>query len=95
MAELQRERLDAAGVRVVGVSQFRTTEAESIEFVEQSNLTFPNLYDPDAQVAEAYGVEGVPSYVFLDKWGRVAYRSSGANGVEMIEAKIMELLAEP
>ena len=35
-------------------------------------------------LASAYGIGGVPSYVFLDKEGRVARTSAGARGVELI-----------
>ena len=80
-----------AGVHVIGVSQFNTTEAATREFVERNELTFPNLYDPDAAVASAYSIRGVPTYVFLDKDGRVARTSSGARGVELIEAVLNEL----
>ena len=81
-------------MHVIGVSQFNTTEADTVAFVERNELTFPNIYDPDAAVAVAYGVRGVPSYVFLDKAGRVARTSSGARGVQLIESVLNELQAE-
>ena len=81
-------------MNVIGVSQFNTTRADTIAFVERNELTFPNFYDPDASVAIAYEVRGVPSYVFLDKEGRIAHRSSGARGVQLIESVLNELAAE-
>ncbi len=83
-----------AGVNVIGVSQFNTTSADTIAFVERNELTFPNFYDPDAGVAIAYQIRGVPSYVFLDKEGRIAHRSTGARGVQLIESVLNELAAE-
>lgn len=83
-----------AGVNVIGVSQFNTTRADTIAFVERNELTFPNFYDPDAAVAIAYNIRGVPAYVFLDKEGRIAHRSSGARGVQLIESVLNELAAE-
>ncbi len=94
VAERYREKFEAAGINVIGVSQFRTTEADTIAFVERNQLTFPNIYDEQAQLASAYGIQGVPSYVFLDKAGRIAYRSAGARGVDLIEARLNDLLAE-
>ena len=94
VAALYREELRDAGVDIIGVSQFRTDEAATREFVARNELTFPNFYDPDAAVATAYGIRGVPSYVFLDKDGRVARTSSGARGVELIQSILNELSVE-
>lgn len=94
VADLYRDKLDAAGIDVVGISQFRTTEAETIAFVERNNMTFPNIYDAEALLARVYGVDGVPAYVFLDKEGRIAHVSAGARGVALIESVLDDLAAE-
>ena len=94
VASLYREKLDAAGINVIGVSQFNTTEAATVEFVERHQLTFPNMYDERAELAGAYGIQGVPSYVFIDKQGRIAHVSAGARGVELIESWLDQLTAE-
>ena len=91
---LYRDELQAAGIEVIGVSQFNTTEAETIAFVARNELTFPNIYDANAALAEVYGVRGVPTYVFLDKEGRIAHRSAGARGVALIQSRLNDLLAE-
>lgn len=94
VGSLYREKLDAAGIDVIGVSQFNTTEAATIEFIERHQLTFPNVYDGHAQLASAYGIQGVPSYVFIDKAGRIAHVSAGARGVDLIESWLDQLTAE-
>ena len=94
VASLYREKLDAAGVDVIGVSQFNTTEAATIEFVERNQLTFPNVFDEHAQLAGAYGIQGVPSYVFIDREGRIAHVSAGARGVDLIDTWLDQLAAE-
>ena len=94
MASLYRDKLDAAGIDVIGVSQFNTTEAATVEFVERNRLTFPNVYDEHARLAGAYDIRGVPSYVFIDKQGRIARVSAGARGVDLIESVLNDLLAE-
>ena len=91
---MYREKLRDAGINVIGVSQFNTTRADTVAFVERNELTFPNFYDPEAAVAKAYDVRGVPSYVFLDKAGNVALSRSGARGVQLIESVLNELAAE-
>ena len=94
MDALYREELQAAGVQIVGVSQFNTSEAETRAFVERNGLSFPNLYDANAELARVYGVPGVPTYVFLDKAGRIAHRSVGARGVPLIQSRLNDLLQE-
>ena len=94
VASLYREKLEAAGIDVIGVSQFNTTEAATVEFVARNELTFPNVFDERAQLAGAYGIQGVPSYVFIDKNGQVAHTSAGARGVELIENWLDQLAAE-
>ena len=62
--------------------------------MERNQLTFPNVYDPQAQLAGVYGIRGVPSYVFIDKQGRIAYVSAGARGVNLIERWLSQLALE-
>ena len=94
VASLDREKLDAAGIDVLGVSQFNTTEAATVEFIERHQLTFPNVFDERAQLAGAYRIQGVPSYVFIDRQGRIAHVSAGARGVDLIESWLDQLSAE-
>ena len=94
VATLYRDELEDAGIDVVGISQFNTTEAATIAFVERNNMTFPNLYDDNALLAGVYQVPGVPTYVFLDQEGRIAHTSSGARGVALIESVLTQLAAE-
>ena len=79
---------------MVGVSQFKTNEADTITFVEKNQLTFRNIYDQHALIAETYAIHGVPSYVFIDKQGRIAKSSTGAHGVDLIESWLAKLSAE-
>ena len=81
-------------IKVIGISQFNTTESASIEFVNRHNITFPNIYDPEGRVADGYGVTGIPTYIFIDKWGNIASRSSGAKGTELIHTRLNNLLME-
>ena len=92
VATLYREPLSASGVTVIGISQFKTNEANSIAFIKQGNLSFLNVYDEDAQIAQAYTVRGVPTYVFIDRDGHIAATSSSARGVGLIEDRPLDHL---
>lgn len=94
VAAQYRDEWRDAGVNIIGVSQFNTSEAATAGFVAQHGLTFPNVYDGTAALARAYGIEGVPSYVFLDKDGHIARRSAGARGTGLIADTLAELLTE-
>ena len=87
-------RLQEQGIAVIGVTQFRTTAEQAREFAEEHSLTFPSIYDGEAAIAQQYQVDGVPSYVLLDRQGRIAFRSSGARGVPLLENWLDQLLAE-
>lgn len=43
-------------------------------FTKSHGLAFRVLVDEDTQVAQSYNIIGVPSYVFIDKRGYIAYR---------------------
>lgn len=45
-------------------------------FVQSFGLTFKVLLDKDTRVADAYGLMGVPTYVFIDKQGRIVHRDN-------------------
>ncbi len=91
---LYKTFLKENNIQVIGISQFDTTEVDSIRFVNKYNLTFPNIYDPNSLVADLYNIDGVPSYVFIDKTGHIESRSSGAYGVELIRSRLHNLVNE-
>lgn len=94
MEDLYKTELKENNIQIIGIAQFNTTEAQSKEFINEHDLTFPTIYDPESQVAQSYNVTGVPSYIFIDKTGHIESRSSGANGVELIQSKLFSLLNE-
>ena len=91
---LYDRKLKDLGVNIVGVTQFNTTPPEAAEFVSQHGLTFPNIFDSEAGIARDYEVQGVPHYVYLDRNGNVARQTSGARGVQVIDAIMENLVAE-
>ena len=91
---LYERKLQDLGIQVVGVTQFDTTLDQAQGFIDDSSLTFENIFDGEAGIARDYSVPGVPYYVYLDREGRIAGRTAGARGTQVIESLLDELAAE-
>ncbi|MBD3307933.1 redoxin domain-containing protein [candidate division KSB3 bacterium] len=58
------------GFVVVSVSMDQGNIEVVKTFVEEHDLTFPTLHDPEGQVAPLYGVRGIPMTYFIDADGK-------------------------
>lgn len=47
------------------------------QFIKSQAINFPVAFDPEAKVAEMYGVEGMPSSYLVDPQGRLRIRYTG------------------
>ncbi len=47
------------------------------KFIRSQKVNFPIAYDPQAQVAETYNMEGMPSSYIIDAQGRLRIRYTG------------------
>lgn len=57
------------------------------ELLDQTGVTFPAAYDPEGNVARAYGLRGMPTTVFISVGGRILERRSGEmSGAELRQA---------
>ncbi len=72
---LHRE-FQARGFQVVGVSLDENTAAVA-PFVKEKGITYTVLLGGESDVADLYGVRGIPSLYLIDKEGRVARRWVG------------------
>ena len=74
------------------------TEDHVFAFTGQLSVdpTFPILFDRESEIAQEYGVKGLPTTVFLDKKGRIVYRAVGGRDFDHPEVKkiIQGLLRE-
>ena len=65
-------------------------------YVRDRNLTFINLLDPNASVADEYRVNGVPMTFFINPKGRIVAYAKGyrawdsEKGLKMIEQFLTE-----
>jgi peroxiredoxin len=67
---------DASDFEILAVSIDEDTK-EAANFAAAMRLNFPVLVDPSQKVANAYGVEGIPTMFIIDKAGKVAYGHAG------------------
>jgi peroxiredoxin len=60
-------------LQVLGLD-FRESREKVSAAVKARDIRFPVLLDKKGQVARAYGVVGIPTYVLIGRDGKVAYR---------------------
>jgi peroxiredoxin len=96
MERLHR-RLKDKGFVLLAVSEDEGGKAGVKAFVEQMQVTFPVLLDPDGDVGRKYEVWGFPESFLVDRDGRVVERVIGPRDWSSPEqiARIEALLAAP
>lgn len=47
------------------------------EFIASQNINFPIAFDPQAEIAEKYKIEGMPSSYLIDPQGNLRIRYTG------------------
>jgi cytochrome c biogenesis protein CcmG/thiol:disulfide interchange protein DsbE len=97
LVQLDRE-LGPRGLRVVGVAmderESDAVPAKVTDFVAALHVTYPiALTLPMSQMA--YGMEGLPTTVLVDRNGRVARTYAGAIRESAFRADVKVLLGEP
>jgi peroxiredoxin len=67
---------DSSDFEILAVSIDGVTK-EAGDFATAMKLNFPVLLDPSQKMANAYGVEGIPTMFVIDKNGKVVYGRAG------------------
>lgn len=65
-------------VRFVGIDTADVSHAAGLAFVRRYKVTYRQLYDRGALVADGYGVPGLPVTVFVSAGGKVVGENVGA-----------------
>ena len=85
------QRYHDHGLAIVAVSVDEGGEERINKFVRRLNLSYPILLDPDSEIAELYGVSGLPASYLIDSEGRLVGRLEGSRvwdspeGISLIE----------
>ena len=67
---------DSSDFEILAVS-IDDAPKEAADFASAMKLNFPVLFDSGKRIADAYGVEGIPTMFVIDKAGKVIYGRAG------------------
>ncbi len=92
---LQRasERLDAAGVTILGIDVW-DDHAAAIGFLKETGVTYPNAEDATRLIPVEYGVTGLPETFVIDRHGVLARRWVGPLTDDELDELLAPLLAD-
>jgi peroxiredoxin len=88
-------KYEPLGFTLLGVN-VEPDSAAAVTWLKGMPVTFPILFDTDSTVAGSFGVEGMPSTVFVDRKGQVRYIHQGykpgdeARYADMIRSLVKE-----
>ena len=88
-------KYEPLGFTLLGVN-VEPDSAAAVTWLKSMPVTFPILFDTDSAVAGSFGVEGMPSTVFVDRKGQVRYIHRGykpgdeAKYADMIRSLVKE-----
>lgn len=75
----------------IGVA-LQDTDKDSLAFLKEFSVTYPNGKDDEGKIAVDYGVWGIPESFFIDPQGRITYKHVGGIQAPMVIAKLEEAL---
>jgi cytochrome c biogenesis protein CcmG, thiol:disulfide interchange protein DsbE len=74
-------RLRSQGVRFVGVNyvgqNWPDDPAAARAYLRDFGVTYPTILDPDTAIANAFGVEGIPTTVVVGRSGQLRFKRLG------------------
>jgi cytochrome c biogenesis protein CcmG/thiol:disulfide interchange protein DsbE len=76
LLERAQGQLLAHGATVLGVT-YKDTSPDSLGFIRQFHLTYPNLRDGDGAFASSYGTDQLPESFIIDRQGRIRWIARG------------------
>lgn len=94
MVELYKKYKDR-GLEIIGVNLDKLGKSEVEKFSLEHKINFPVLLNPAGNIAALYGVVALPTTIFLDRYGKIKGRISGAaDWTAEANLKTVELLLE-
>jgi cytochrome c biogenesis protein CcmG/thiol:disulfide interchange protein DsbE len=90
--------LEAAWQKVKGKNMvflgvaLQDTDKNSLEFLKEFNVTYPNGKDESGKIGVDYGTWGIPESFFIDPQGRITYKHVGGIRAALVIAKLEEAI---
>jgi len=94
-ARLQKvnDELKDRGLQILAINVGQTKE-HILELKQEYRLSFPLLLDQKKEIAEKYGVKGLPTSLFIDKKGMIQAKEIGWLSAEQVQSIFEKMLAE-
>jgi hypothetical protein len=75
-------RFEARGLRVMSVHEvdgddLATEKPEVAKATEHEKMTYPCLLDTDAKWQKSAGIEGIPSFLVVNREGKITHKFKG------------------
>lgn len=83
------QRVKDKNMLFLGVA-LQDSEKDSLAFLKEFNITYPNGKDETGKIAVDYGTWGIPESFFIDPQGRITYKHVGGISSALVLAKIDE-----
>ena len=79
ICDVEQSTIDAIAedYSVLSVAMDEATPAQIIAYMNDKDVDYPVLHDPDYRIARQYGIHGVPSSFILDSLGDIRFVESG------------------
>ncbi len=83
----------ADGLVVLAVNSADNAESAK-QFMQQAQMPFPVLYDPDGWVEQTMGVDGLPSSYLFDRQGTLRFSWTGQIPQSVLDQRVLPLLSQ-
>jgi len=67
-----------ARVQFVGINARRDQKAAALAYLDEFDVTYPSVYNPDSSIAYAFRVRFMPATFVIDRQGKIAAEFIGA-----------------
>jgi thiol-disulfide isomerase/thioredoxin len=93
LLERWHKRIEKRGGTVVGIDVLDVV-SDAQEFVDEYDVTYPQLRDGPGEHLDDFGVRGYPETIVLDREGRIAATARGPVDDGFFTAEVVPLLEE-